>query len=60
MINQKLIVAVDHGNRNTKTNDTFFTSGLIESDCKPVMGGISVLQWTLLHAVRPKDSVYER
>lgn len=38
MINQKLIVAVDHGNRNTKTNDTFFTSGLIESDCKPVLG----------------------
>lgn len=35
---QKLIVAVDHGNRNTKTNDSFFTSGLIESDCKPVLG----------------------
>lgn len=38
MTYQKLIVAVDHGNRNTKTNDSFFTSGIIESDCKPVLG----------------------
>lgn len=38
MTYQKLIVAVDHGNCNTKTNDSFFTSGIIESDCKPVLG----------------------
>ena len=35
---QKLMVAVDHGNRNIKTRDSFFTSGIIESDCKPVLG----------------------
>lgn len=38
MMYQKLMVAVDHGNRNIKTRDSFFTSGIIESDCKPVLG----------------------
>ncbi len=37
-MNQKLTVAVDHGNRNMKTSQFVFTSGIIESDCKPVLG----------------------
>lgn len=37
-MNQKLTVAVDHGNRNMKTNQFVFTSGIIESDCRPVLG----------------------
>lgn len=35
---QKLIIPVDHGNRNMKTGQFVFTSGIIESDCKPVLG----------------------
>lgn len=38
MMYQKLIVPVDHGNQNMKTENTIFTSGLVESDCKPVLG----------------------
>ena len=33
-----MIVPIDHGNRNTKTEHEVFTSGYVESDCKPVMG----------------------
>jgi len=35
---QKIIVPIDHGNRNMKTGQFVFTSGIIESDCKPVLG----------------------
>lgn len=35
---QRLTVAVDHGNRNVKTSNYVYTSGVIESDCKPVLG----------------------
>ena len=35
---QKIIVPIDHGNRNIKTKTNIFTSGVIESDCKPVLG----------------------
>lgn len=35
---QKLIVPIDHGNRNMKTRDQIFTSGYVESDCKPALG----------------------
>ena len=38
MMYQKLIVPVDHGNQNMKTENSVFTSGLVESDCKPVLG----------------------
>ena len=38
MMYHKLIVPVDHGNQNMKTENAVFTSGLIESDCKPVLG----------------------
>ena len=33
-----MIVPIDHGNRNMKTEHEVFTSGYVESDCKPVMG----------------------
>ena len=33
MTYQKLIVPIDHGNRNLKTENHVFTSGIIESDC---------------------------
>lgn len=33
---QKIIVPIDHGNRNLKTEQHVFTSGILESDCKPV------------------------
>ena len=38
MMYQKLIVPMDHGNRNLKTTQKVFTSGIIESDSKPVLG----------------------
>ena len=38
MMYQKLIVPVDHGNQNCKGEHVIFTSGLVESDCKPVLG----------------------
>lgn len=37
-MHQKIIVSIDHGNRNIKTRQNVFTSGVIESDCKPVLG----------------------
>lgn len=38
MMYQKIVVPIDHGNRNLKTENHVFTSGIIESDCKPVLG----------------------
>ena len=38
MMYQKLTVAMDHGNRNVKTENFIFTSGLVESDCRPALG----------------------
>lgn len=38
MMYQKLMVAMDHGNRNMKTENFIFTSGLVESDCRPALG----------------------
>jgi plasmid segregation protein ParM len=35
---QNLIVPIDHGNRNMKSEQFTYTSGLIESDCKPALG----------------------
>lgn len=37
-MSQRMIVPIDHGNRNMKTEHEVFTSGYVESDCKPVMG----------------------
>ena len=37
-MNQRIIIPMDHGNRNLKTAQHVFTSGLIESDCRPVLG----------------------
>lgn len=44
MTYQKLIVPIDHGNRNLKTENHVFTSGIIESDCRPVLGEYIVLK----------------
>ena len=38
MMYHKLVIPVDHGNQNMKTENTVFTSGLLESDCKPMLG----------------------
>lgn len=38
MMYQKITVPIDHGNRNLKTEQHVFTSGIIESDCKPALG----------------------
>lgn len=38
MTYRKIVVPVDHGNRNLKTENFVFTSGILESDCKPVLG----------------------
>jgi len=35
---QKMIIPIDHGNRNVKTEQFTYTSGVIESDCKPMLG----------------------
>ena len=38
MTYQKITIPLDHGNRNMKTVEEVFTSGLVESDLKPVLG----------------------
>ncbi len=38
MLYQRIIIPIDHGNRNLKTENMVFTSGIIKSDCKPVLG----------------------
>ena len=38
MTYQKITIPLDHGNRNMKTVEEGFTSGLVESDLKPVLG----------------------
>ncbi|MBO5189935.1 MAG: hypothetical protein J6C22_02775 [Bacteroides sp.] len=38
MTYQKLVIPVDHGNQNIKGENVVFTSGLVESDCKPMLG----------------------
>ena len=35
---QKIIVPIDHGNRNMKTEHKAFTSGFVEGDCRPALG----------------------
>ena len=45
---KKLRVAVDHGNRNMKTCNHVFTTGLTEMDKKPARGEI-YLQLSLIH-----------
>ena len=43
MTYQKIVVPIDHGNRNLKTENFVFTSGILESDCKPVLGIICII-----------------
>ena len=38
MMYHKLVIPVDHGNQNIKGENVVFTSGLVESDCKPMLG----------------------
>ena len=38
MMYQRIVVPIDHGNRNMKTEHTIFTSGLVEGDCRPALG----------------------
>ena len=35
---QKMMIPIDHGNRNMKTEHFIFTSGLVESDSRPALG----------------------
>ena len=35
---QKMMIPIDHGNRNMKTEQFIFTSGLVESDSRPALG----------------------
>lgn len=35
---QKMMIPIDHGNRNMKTEHFTFTSGLVESDSRPALG----------------------
>lgn len=38
MMYQKIIVPIDHGNRNMKIEHKIFTSGFVEGDCRPALG----------------------
>lgn len=38
MTYEKIVIPMDHGNRNMKTKEEVFTSGLVESDMKPILG----------------------
>ena len=38
MTYEKIVIPMDHGNRNMKTKEDVFTSGLEESDMKPILG----------------------
>lgn len=35
---QKIIIPIDHGNRNIKIEHKVFTSGFVEGDCRPALG----------------------
>ena len=37
-MNRSRTIAVDHGNRNMKTENLIFTSGLVESETEPPLG----------------------
>ena len=56
MMYQKIIVPIDHGNRNLKTEQHVFTSG---ARLQAGAGRVPAVQRTLLHPVRAEDSLYE-
>ena len=41
---QKIIVPIDHGNRNMKTEHKIFTSGFVEGDCRPALGSTCIIE----------------
>lgn len=43
MMYQKIIVPIDHGNRNMKTEHKIFTSGFVEGDCRPRWGSTCIM-----------------
>lgn len=42
-------IAVDHGNRNIKTENQIFTSGLVESDTEPPLGTSCLITRSIIH-----------
>ncbi len=50
---QKIIVPIDHGNRNMKTEHKVFTSGFVEGDCRPALGGSTCI---IMGAIMPLRS----
>ena len=58
MTYQKITIPWIIGNRNMKTAEEVFTSGLVESDLKPVLGDTRV-QWEILFPYRRAYPLYE-
>lgn len=59
MMYQKIIVPIDHGNRNMKIEHKIFTFGFVEGDCRPALGGIPAVQWALPCPDRAADTLHE-
>ena len=59
MTYQKITIPLDHGNRNMKTAEEVFTSGLVESDLKPVLGEYLQYNGKVLFPYRRAYPLYE-
>lgn len=49
MMYQRIIVPIDHGNRNMKTEHKIFTSGFVEGDCRPALGNTFSMMGATMH-----------
>ena len=56
----KLIISVDHGNKQTKTKHRVFTSGIVESDTRPAFGSDILKYKEKYYTVSDKRISYER
>ena len=48
MTQQRIIIPVDHGNRNLKTENYVFTSGVMESDCRPMLVNTYIIMISIM------------
>ncbi len=55
---QKIIVPIDHGNRNMKTEHKVFTSGFVEGDCRPALGEYLYYNGRILCPYGAEDTLY--
>lgn len=60
MTYEKIVIPMDHGNRNMKTKEEVFTSGLEESDMKPILGDYLKYDGSIILLPESRIPFYER